>query len=292
MPYAGKIVAMPSRWLRFRISLYLLAVSIPTAALVYLGLDSVQKQAQMTTHLLDANRRFAGEVIAADLESRTFDDAESCLGAVDVSNLPVSCYAGYYVVVEDGELRYPTSPTPFIRRLANDLRQVDSPRPGRLLPLAYTDPPAQVFYRRTDLEGGRTGLLAIVLDLDRIAREELGGAEQLSKIPARLVWRKPGSPPPAVFFRTLFPFWEVIATPRTPLPSGSGQLVLGGAVSLSAGIALIVGVCALLWDSWRRWKMTQLQANFVSAVAHELKTPLTGIRFYVDLLGQCDSRTA
>jgi signal transduction histidine kinase len=69
-----------------------------------------------------------------------------------------------------------------------------------------------------------------------------------------------------------------------------GQLQPASGVWLYAGGTLLVivllaaGVVLLLRDVHRESRTNQLRADFVSGVSHELKTPLTLIRLYADIL--------
>ncbi len=77
----------------------------------------------------------------------------------------------------------------------------------------------------------------------------------------------------------------VLASTATPLgdsPTGD-VLVFGGAVLLVLSV-LLLGVVLLLRDVARDAATSQLQADLVGGVSHELKTPLTAIRMYGETL--------
>lgn len=59
--------------------LYLLAIVLPTLALLFLGLQSVRRQRQAVASLTASNLRLAGGRLAADLERRVSTLAEACL---------------------------------------------------------------------------------------------------------------------------------------------------------------------------------------------------------------------
>lgn len=59
--------------------LYLLAIVGPTLVLLYLGLQSVRRQAQAVASLTASNLRLSGERLAAELERRVSQLAEACL---------------------------------------------------------------------------------------------------------------------------------------------------------------------------------------------------------------------
>ncbi|VAX07164.1 Sensory box histidine kinase [hydrothermal vent metagenome] len=67
------------------------------------------------------------------------------------------------------------------------------------------------------------------------------------------------------------------------LPSGAG----GGVITWMAAILLLVLCCGLLLMyrlAIRQMELSRQQQDFVSAVSHELKTPLTSIRMYGEML--------
>jgi two-component system phosphate regulon sensor histidine kinase PhoR len=75
---------------------------------------------------------------------------------------------------------------------------------------------------------------------------------------------------------------EVIYTIKQ-LPPGPGARILAW-VSLVLGLVLTSGFYGLYRMSLRQIRFARQQQNFVSAVSHELKTPLTSIRMYGEML--------
>ena len=67
------------------------------------------------------------------------------------------------------------------------------------------------------------------------------------------------------------------------LPAGPGQRVVGWATVLLA-VLFVAGFLALYWLGAGRLRLARQQQDFVSAVSHELKTPLTSIRMYSEML--------
>jgi signal transduction histidine kinase len=67
--------------------LYLLAIVGPTLVLLYLGLQSVRRQAQAVASLTATNLRLSGERLAAELERRVSRLAEACLRDDEIARL-------------------------------------------------------------------------------------------------------------------------------------------------------------------------------------------------------------
>lgn len=98
----------------------------------------------------------------------------------------------------------------------------------------------------------------------------------------------PGNPSEVIVtFKTLFPFWGLSAL--TTLSKAQQtiarreMLVFIGAILLVLSM-LGLGVFLLIRDASRETKLARLRGDFVSGVSHELKTPLTLIRLYGEML--------
>jgi signal transduction histidine kinase len=70
--------------------LYVLAIVGPTLALLFLGLQSVQRQRQAVTSLTAANLRLSGERLVAEVERRVMQLAEGCLRDTETAGLRTS----------------------------------------------------------------------------------------------------------------------------------------------------------------------------------------------------------
>ena len=67
------------------------------------------------------------------------------------------------------------------------------------------------------------------------------------------------------------------------LPVGTGAVIVGWA-ALILGIVMCAGCVVMYRFGAAQIDLTRSQQNFVSAVSHELKTPLTSIRMYGEIL--------
>ena len=154
----------------------------------------------------------------------------------------------------------------------------------------------QTFYTPVSVESGQETLIGIDVDLNWVENDLLpqcrkdlelyeGFAVALGR--TQEMTSDGGQLAAHVSFKTIFPFWQLSVGPSSPegfKANTRRQIFVFGGSTLLVLTVLILGVLLLMRDVSRESRISRLRSDFISAVSHELKTPITLIRLYGETL--------
>jgi signal transduction histidine kinase len=176
-------------------------------------------------------------------------------------------------------LRLAREIAPAVREPAPVLREV---RIGTMVPLWLPGPehPERLLLAREVRVADKPMVQGVVLDWQKL--EGLLRAEVSDLFPeARLVPRPEGEPNHPERAMTALPLQLDPGPSPADAPPGWTPLRIGLA---SAWIAALVALAAVGLGGWSLLDLSERRFRFVSAVTHELRTPMTTLRLYLDLL--------
>ena len=289
----------------------------------YFGLAASRRVGQVTLQSLRASTTALAEKIVRKVEKRIIDQDRSLFDLVDLQNLhafevfwgrltTMSSLVEGALVLDEGYriLHYASKEGAKERRWFTDLfrkRILPALELRNLIPGYHKHLHIRIegrdylisymFMRRTP---GRF-LIALKINMDYVVRRLL--PEELQPLAGRFVTAVAdqygrlvyGERPPAKLApeRVVLPFpttlyrWQVELTPRAAesLAAHSERryrIDLG--LFFASLAASLLGLSMLFWLVLRERAVSQLKSDFVSTVTHELKTPLSLIRMYAELM--------
>jgi len=154
--------------------------------------------------------------------------------------------------------------------------------------------PKMIFGAQLDLAQLRAGLRRLVENVDGSLRDELcvavidetGRPVAVSDQRFRTDWKHPFA---SGEIGEMLPHWEVAVYPLDPAKlrraASSVKWTLGAFIA-SLTAAILIGSLLVLFDLRRELKLARQKSDFVSNVSHELKTPLTSIRMFSEMLAE------
>jgi len=314
-------MALPTRWFS-PLSLIILAILVAAMALGYFSYHAANRIAARSEESLESSNRLLGLKLIDRIEKVIIDSDRTLFWMVRLDDprefkelwrriVSISPVVDTVIVLDDKlePIHFVSQlPKPALDRLRKLLGQIVKDTELRSLP-PYTHKHLHKYYGQTPYlisyirqrSGGRDYYIALNMNLpyltNDIFREEFRELVDTHHIAVRDEHGRAiyGSPAPAgspfVYeerFPTTLYLWRLQITPREVKGIRSEARAQRTYNIVLVGIAvavIVVGMLVLLVAVRKERRLNELKSEFISNVTHELKTPLTLIRMFGELLG-------
>ncbi len=320
-------MAFPTRWFS-PLSLIIVATVIAASALGYFSYHAANRIAVRSEESLESSNRLIGLKLIDRIEKVIIDSDRTLFWMVRLDDprefkelwrriVSISPIVDTVIVLDEKrEVIHFVSqlPAPALQRFRRLLTQIVRDTELSSLP-PYTHKHLHKYYGQTPYlisyirqrSGGRDFYIALNMNLpyltNDIFREEFRELLESHQIAVRDEGGRPiyGSPAPSApfVFEERFPttlyLWRLQISPRevkSIRKEARAQRTYNIVLVAIAVAVIVVGMMVLLVAVRKERRLNELKSEFISNVTHELKTPLTLIRMFGELLGLGRSQTS